>query len=95
MKLSFSELSVDDLVRLRKFVADSSGDPQRVSKQLIGLIRKLLCAPQIGRLIPELPGEIREMVFGKYIVRYAVIDDQVYILRIWHGREHRSGAPDI
>lgn len=95
MKLSFSELAVDDLVRLRKFVADSSSDPQRVSKQLIGSIRKLLFTPQIGRWIPELPGEIREMVFGKYIVRYAIIKDQVYLLRIWHGKEHRLGAPDI
>jgi plasmid stabilization system protein ParE len=94
MKLLFSELAVDDLVKLRKFVADSAGDPQRVSKQLIGSIRKLLIAPQIGRWISELPGEIREMVFGKYVVRYAVINNRVYVLRIWHGKEHRSWAPD-
>ena len=92
MKLSFSELAVEDLIRLRKFVAYDHGDAQHVAKQLIGSIRKLLFAPQIGRLIPELPGEIREMVSGKYIVRYAIIENQVYILRIWHGKEHRTGS---
>jgi toxin ParE1/3/4 len=94
VKLSFAALAVDDLVRLRTFVAESQGDPRRVSKQLIGSIRKLLFAPQIGQLIPELPGEIREMVFGRYVVRYAVIDDQVVVLRIWHGKEYRFGGID-
>ena len=92
MKLSFSELAVEDLSRLRKFVADNHGDAQHVAKQLIGSIRKLLFAPQIGRLILELPGEVREIVFGKYIIRYAIIENQVYILRIWHGKEHRIGS---
>ena len=92
MKLSFSELAVEDLFRLRKFVADHHGDARHVSKQLIGSIRKLLHAPQIGRLIPELPGEIREMVSGNYIIRYAIIENQVYIFRIWHGKEHRIGS---
>mgnify|MGYP001546436695 CR=1 FL=1 len=92
MKLSFSELAVEDLSRLRKFVVDNHGDAQHVARQLIGSIRKLLFAPQIGRLISELPGEVREMVFGKYIIRYAIIENQVYILRIWHGKEHRIGS---
>jgi toxin ParE1/3/4 len=94
MNLFFSELAVDDLVKLRKFVAGSAGDPRRVSKQLIGSIRKLLTAPQIGRWISELHREIREMVFGRYVVRYAVLNNRVYVLRIWHGKEHRSWAPD-
>lgn len=94
MKPSFSELAVDDLARLRTFLAESQGDPRRVSKQLIGSIRKLLFAPQIGQLIPELPGEIREMVFGRYIVRYAVINDHVVVLRVWHGKEYRFGGLD-
>ena len=92
MKLSFSELAVEDLSRLRKFVVDNHGDAQHVARQLIGSIRKLLFAPQIGRLIPELPGEVREIVIGIYIIRYAIIENQVYILRIWHGKEHRIGS---
>lgn len=95
MRLSFSQMAVEDLIRLRKFLTDTHGDPKRVSKQFIGSIRKLLFAPQIGRWIPELPGEIRETIFGKYVVRYAIVHDNIYILRIWHVKEHRSDVPDL
>ena len=27
------------------------------------------------------------LVTGDYIVRYAVLEDDIYILRIWHGRK--------
>ncbi|MEZ4529002.1 MAG: hypothetical protein R2941_24080 [Desulfobacterales bacterium] len=47
-------------------------------------------SPQKGRHIPDLPGEIRELLFGKYIVRYQVRKDLLCVPRIWHGREERG-----
>ena len=77
--------------RLKKFAGDYGGSKavRRLSKQLLGATKKLVSAPQIGRLASTLPGEIREMVFGKYIVRYVVMVDKIYILRIWLGSEYR------
>jgi plasmid stabilization system protein ParE len=91
MKLMFSKAAVEDLVRLRRFIAEHNPEAAgRVSKQLLGGIQKLLYAPQIGRLAVSLPGEIREFTFGKYLVRYAVTQNQISILRIWHGKEDRT-----
>ena len=97
LELHFSEIAIDDLNRLKKFANDYNGSKavRRLSRQLLGATKKLVSAPQIGRLVSTLPGEIREMVFGKYIIRYVVMVDKIYILRIWHGNEHRVIETEI
>jgi len=42
----------------------------------------------MGVTIEELP-DTRELIVGDYIVRYLANEEEIYILRIWHGREHR------
>jgi toxin ParE1/3/4 len=97
MKLEFSEAAVEDLIRLRKFIAEHNPEAaRRVSRRLISAIQKLAKTPQIGWVVPELPGEIRDFVFGHHVVRYAVVslseqseESTLYILKIWHGKENR------
>ena len=90
MKLIFSRAAVHDLVRLRDFIAQHSPEAaQRIARRLRGAIQGLLDTPQIGRPVADMPGEIRELVFGKYVVRYKVKQQYLYILRIWHGKEDR------
>ena len=90
MRLIFSRAAVRDLVRLREFIAKHNPDAaKRVSQRLRGAINGLVNNPQIGRPVPDLPGEIRELIFGKYIARYEVRTNSLYVLRIWHGKEDR------
>jgi toxin ParE1/3/4 len=90
MRLIFSKAAVHDLVRLREFIAKHNPDAaKRVSQRLVGAIKGLVDSPQIGRPVPDLPGEIRELIFGKYIARYEVRTNSFYVLRIWHGKEDR------
>ncbi len=90
MKLIFSRAAVHDLVRLRDFIAQHSPEAaQRIAQRLRGAIQGLVDTPQIGRPVADMPGEIRELVFGKYVVRYKVKQQYLYILRIWHGKEDR------
>jgi plasmid stabilization system protein ParE len=90
MKLIFSKTAVSDLVRLRDFIAQHSPEAaQRVAQRLRGAIQRLVETPQIGRPVANMPGEIRELIFGKYVVRYEVRQQYLYILRIWHGKEDR------
>ena len=90
MTLIFSKAAVNDLVRLRDFIAQHSPEAaQRIARRLRGAIERLVNAPQIGRPVANLPGEIRELIFGKYVVRYEVRQQHLYILRIWHGKEDR------
>jgi len=90
MRLIFSRAAVLDLVRLREFIAmHNPGAAKRVSRRLRGAIKNLVNNPQIGHPVPDLPGEVRELIFGKYIARYEVRTHSLYMLRIWHGKEDR------
>ena len=90
MRLIFSRAAVHDLARLREFIAKHNPDTaKRVSQRLRGAIKGLVNNPQIGRPVPDLPGEIRELIFGKYVTRYEVRTNSLNVLRIWHGKEDR------
>ena len=90
MRLIFSRAAVHDLVRLREFIARYNPDAaKRVSQRLRGAIKGLVNNSQIGRPVPDLPGEIRELIFGQYVARYEVRTNALYVLRIWHGKEDR------
>lgn len=90
MKLQFSESALHDLVRLREFIAVHNPQAaERISLRLRQAIGKLILHPNIGRPVPELPN-VRELIAGDYVVRYFRTEDEVFILRIWHGREYRD-----
>lgn len=93
MKLVYSEQAVEDLVRLRAFIAEK--DPHaaaRVATELIARIENLRLFPTVGRtveLAPD-PKVIRDAIFGKYVIRYTTHTETIVILRIWHHYENRD-----
>ena len=90
MKLEFSESAVQDLVRLREFIAENNPEAaERVSLRLRQAIGKLVLHPDIGRPVPELPN-VRELVAGNYVVRYLREENTIFVLRVWHGKEFRD-----
>lgn len=93
MRLVYSQEVVADLVRLRAFIA--AHDPSaaaRVAEELIARIDNLCLFPRMGHSVEQAPkpAEVRDMVFGNYIVRYSVHADALVILRLWHHREDRD-----
>jgi len=90
MKLEFSESAVQDLIRLREFIAvHNPKAAERTSLRLRQAIAKLVLHPDIGRSIPEFEN-VRELVAGDYVVRYLRLEDGIFVLRIWHGKEFRN-----
>ena len=90
MKLEFSESAVHDLVRLREFIAKNNPQAaERVSLRLRQAIAKLVLHPDIGHGVLEIEN-VRELIAGKYVVRYIIESDTLFVLRIWHGKEYRS-----
>ena len=89
MKLLFTHSAQRDLMRLREFIAKKNpGAARRISRRLLTVIKRLADQPKTGVTIEDLP-DTRDLIVGDYIVRYLVIEDEIYILRIWHGRERR------
>lgn len=90
MKLQFSRASLDDLVRLRDFIAEHNpAAAKRISEKLVSAIESLVEMPQRGRPVENFDEEIRELIFGKYVIRYMIQKQKLSILRIWHGKEDR------
>lgn len=89
MKLQFTHSAQRDLIRLREFIAGKNPQAaKRISQRLKQSILQLTDQPEIGVNVEELPG-VQDLISGDYLVRYAVLENDIYILRIWHGKEDR------
>lgn len=89
MILQFTHSAQRDLARLRDFIAEKNPlVAERVSLRLRQSIQRLIDQPDVGVNVTELPG-VQDLISGDYVVRYTVLDEAIYILRIWHGKEDR------
>ncbi|HEX7577956.1 MAG TPA: type II toxin-antitoxin system RelE/ParE family toxin, partial [Verrucomicrobiae bacterium] len=51
---------------------------------------RLLEHPRIGEKLEEFePREVRRILVGHYEMRYEIRESTIYVLRLWHTREHR------
>jgi len=90
MRLRYSPESIDDLIRLRDFIRHKNPvAAQRIAKELLDGINKLKLFPKIGLPVARAPDpqHIRDLYIGNYIVRYLTGNNEIYILRMWHGKE--------
>lgn len=95
MKLVYTDDAIEDLKRLRELIAIH--DPSAAAKIAAELAGKIEWLPDFPRLgtpveLAPVPESVRDMVFGKYVVRYSVHASVIIILRIWHGLEGESGS---
>ena len=92
MRIVYSREAVSDLIRLRDFIAEKDPDAAaRVSLELVTRIDYICSFPNMGKAValsPE-PLDIRDSIFGKYVVRYIAQAENIIILRVWHHYESR------
>ena len=90
MKVRFTPEAVADLKRLREFI--ESKNPiaaQRIANELLSGIEKIKAFPQIGLKVIRAPQPhlVSDLLIGNYTVRYFIGSNEVFILRLWHGKE--------
>ena len=95
MKCAYSLEAVQDLMRVREFVAQHSPSAAaRIAFELLARIEQLRAYPEIGHVINQpqanVKASIRDFTFGNYIVRYVRHAEVITILRIWHHYENRK-----
>lgn len=93
MKVRYSPESIDDLQRVVEFVeVENPFAARRIAIDLQEGIAKLKQFPKIG--LPALkapePEQIRDLYVRNYTVRYLILDEAIYILRIWHNKENEK-----
>ena len=91
MKIDYTEDAIEDLIQLREFIAEKNPEAAaRYARTLIDGITGLADQPRLGHPVDDAPepDAIRDLIVNPYIVRYALLDDQILVLRIWHHREN-------
>jgi len=85
--------ALDDLLRLRLFLADKNPNAAtRAGQTILEAADRLAQFPLLGRLMND--GTLRREVIapfgaGAYVLRYLIDNDSVFIIRVWHSKENR------
>ena len=91
MELKWTSKALSDLARLYEFLASVN---QPAAARAVQSVAKaptaLLINPRIGEQLFEFePRETRRILVGNYEMRYEIQESTIYVLRLWHTREHR------
>ncbi len=92
MKILYTHRAVNDLKRLHDFIAQENLKvASEVSEQIVQAIKRLIDFPLFGRKVENSNNDsidsIRELITGKYVIRYIILNEEIHILRVWHGKE--------
>ena len=90
MKINYSHESIRDLIRLREFFEVKNPiAAKRIANELLAGIDKLKIFPRMGLRVNRAPnpGAMRDLFVGQYTIRYLVSNQDIFVLRVWHGKE--------
>ena len=89
MQLHWAVEALDDVQRLYDFILPHNPKAAaKIAQQLVRVPQRLLEHPRIGeQLFRFYPREVRRLLVDVYEIRYAIQNDNIYILHIWHSRE--------
>ena len=90
MKLVYTDGAIEDLKRLSEFiVVHTPSAAARVAAELVGKIELLPNFPEMGAPVAMAPApdSVRDMILGKYVVRYSVHPSAIIVLRVWYELE--------
>ena len=95
MKIRFTAEAIQDLERLRAFVATKNPHAaRRIAAELLDGIENLATFPNMGLPVTRAPDPkaIRDLFVGNYTVRYLKDERTLTILRVWHDKESEKDS---
>jgi addiction module RelE/StbE family toxin len=92
-QIVWTETAIDDLNRHYDFIKLNNPDAAaRAVQAIVSSGESLQDNPRRGAIVDEIAGLRKLLVsFGKYgyTIHYVILEDDVIILRVYHGRENR------
>ena len=92
-QIIWTQSATDDLNRHYDFIKLNNPDAAaRAVKAIVNCGESLQENPRRGAIVNQVAGLRKLLVtFGKYgyIIHYVILEDDVIILRVYHGRENR------
>ena len=83
-ELVISDHASDDLRGIHQYGAESWGEKQAddYTDAIIDSLNLLVDFPRRGKPAPNMPSGVRQLVAGRHLVLYQVIEKQVVVLRV-------------
>ena len=93
-KIVWTQSALDDLTGIRDYIArDSVYYADKFVNDALRSVERLEVFPFSGRMVAERNrADIREIGFGAYRIIYKIVDDDVYVVTMVHGK--RNFKPD-
>lgn len=91
MEIKWTSKALSDLARLYEFL-DPVNKPAaaRAVQALTRAPTVLLTNPRLGEQLFQFePREVRRILATQYEIRYEIVGETIYVLRLWHAREDR------
>lgn len=96
-RITWLHKAVADLARVREFIrVNNPAAAERAGRRISKAVHTISAHPSIGRPVLDIEWNVafRDVFIpfaqGGYWLRYAVTDDEIIIVRVWHGREDRD-----
>lgn len=91
MVLLWTQPAINDLDRIYRFLEQVNPLAAAGAVQLlVTAANNLTLYPRSGAALKAYhPRDVRRLILGHYEMRYEFQEETVFILRIWHTREHR------
>jgi len=80
--------ALDDLKKIQEYIArDSMYYAKKFTEDAFNATDRLAIFPKSGRIVPEYGNpNIREIGLGSYRIIYELVDAEVYVVTVVHGR---------
>jgi plasmid stabilization system protein ParE len=91
VQVRWTSKALGDLARLHAFLAPvNPRAAATVFDKLSAAPDALFTQPRLGQALSEFtPRDVRRLIVGDYEMRYEVVEQNIWILRLWHTREDR------
>jgi plasmid stabilization system protein ParE len=91
IRIRWTAKALDDLARLHEFLrAVNPAAAVKAVEMLTTGPERLIEHPRFGEAVRRYaPREVRRLLIGRYEMRYEIVGEDIYLLRIWHMREDR------
>lgn len=91
MELKWTSKALSDLARLYEFLESvNPGAAAHTVQSLTKAPTMLLRNPRVGEQLFQFePREVRRILIDRYEMRYEIVGETIYVLRLWHTREDR------
>ena len=92
MKLKYSRHAAEDLERIEEYIANELKSPQAAKNTILMLLRecgRLKDFPLLGLALQERIGrdtDYRFLIVRQYVAFYNIVDDTVWVRRIFNAR---------